>query len=139
MWYKRVTLFSSIADKHDVFISQLNAFNLEQGIDLSAGVLRVGQEIFIPVQDYQAPTSTPFPDTIKPGTKIDYIVQAGDILESIASEFKTTISAIQEANPGETETLDVGQVLKVPYNVFALTPIIPTATSIPTRAPTPTP
>ena len=43
-----------------------------------------------------------------------YTVVAGDSLSGIAARFSTTQAALIEANPGLTENIKIGQVLKIP-------------------------
>jgi LysM repeat protein len=43
-----------------------------------------------------------------------YRVEAGDTLVGIASEFGTTVGAIQEANEMTGSGLRIGQLLKIP-------------------------
>ena len=43
-----------------------------------------------------------------------YTVVAGDSLSGIAARFNTTQAALIEANPGLTENIKIGQVLKIP-------------------------
>lgn len=57
-----------------------------------------------------SPTSTPAP------TPLTYTVKAGDSLTKIATRFKTTIKAIQAANPSlkNANVIAIGQVLVIP-------------------------
>lgn len=50
------------------------------------------------------------------GTMVEVTVKRGDALEKIARANNTTIQAIKEANNLKSDTLKVGQVLKVPVD-----------------------
>lgn len=91
------------------------------------------QKILIPSPDQALPTATPLPDNLPAGTKIEYIVQLGDSLGSIAAKFNTTIDAIIAIKDNELEddatVLFAGQTLIIPVNMV---------TAVPTKAPTAT-
>lgn len=134
-----------VAEKYAIDIEAIIAYNLEQGIDLTS-FLQVGQEILIPPPDFQAPTLTPMPSNVTPGAIIEYTVRPGDILQLLAEEFNTTLDAILKENEGLEENPDVltvGQKLRIPLHVLALTPATPTrqpsATATLQASVTPTP
>ena len=134
-----------VADEYEIDIEALIAFNLEQGIDLTS-FLQVNQEILIPPPDFQAPTLTPMPSDVSPGTIIEYTVRPGDILQLLAEEFNTTLDAILAENEDLAEhpdVLSVGQKVRVPVDLLVLTPATPTrqpsATVTPQPSATPTP
>ncbi|KAA0240904.1 MAG: LysM peptidoglycan-binding domain-containing protein [Chloroflexi bacterium CFX7] len=59
-----------------------------------------------------SPTAAPSPT---PGGERTYTVQAGDTLSGIATQFNTTVEALEALNPGiRPETLQIGAVLKIP-------------------------
>lgn len=125
---------SSIAEKFGVDILLLISVN--NITDPSA--INAGQELIIPQAGAVLPTLTALPQTLVPGSRIDYVVQSGDTLESIASEFNSTAEQIAELNNMKvTDILFVGRVLIVPVNIVtrtptsAVTPTTPTATMIP--------
>lgn len=126
---------SSIAEEFGVSIDVLIAANPD--IENAASIF-VGQEIIIPPPDTELPTNTPLPETLVPGTIIEYVVRAGDTLQSIAAQFNSTAEAIAEENEMEiTDVLFVGDVLKVPVGIATPTP---TFTPNPfTATPTPRP
>lgn len=116
-----------IADKFDVdplliiIVNNLDPTNL---------TIRVGDKLTIPGPDTQLPTATPLPTNIGRGTKIQYQVQTGDSLGSIALQFNSTIEAIKEENEIENENeIFSGQILVIPVNL--VTPV-PTSTLTPT-------
>jgi len=134
-----------VADQYEIDIEALIAYNLDQGIDLTY-FLQVDQEILIPPPDFHAPTLTPMPSNVSPGTIIEYTVRPGDILQLLAEEFNTTLDAILEENEDLSENpdvLSVGQKVRIPVDLLALTPATPTrqpsATATPQPSATPTP
>jgi len=73
-------------------------------------------------------------------------VRPGDILQLLAEEFNTTLDAILEENEDLAENpdvLSVGQKVRIPVDLLALTPAPPTrqpsATVTPQPSATPTP
>ena len=86
------------------------------------------------------------PSNVTPGAIIEYTVRPGDILQLLAEEFNTTLDAIMKENEGLEENPDVltvGQKLRIPLHVLALTPATPTrqpsATATLQASVTPTP
>jgi len=131
---------SSIAEKFGVDILLLISIN--NLTDPSA--INAGQELIIPGAGAELPTLTALPETLVPGSRIDYVVQPGDSLESIASEFNSTAEEIAKLNEMTvTDVLFVGRVLIVPVNIVTrtptsavtLTPIVTPATATATMIP----
>jgi LysM repeat protein len=117
---------------------------LNPDIDPVTQIIYVGQEILVPPPGWPSPTLTPWPVDALPGTKIEYLVQSGDSLGSIADEFLSTIEEIIKANPDtledETSVIYPGQTLIVPVNLVTPVPTSAvTATASPTGSVTPTP
>lgn len=101
------------------------------GVDPATQNILPGQVILLPAPGAPFPTATPIPQDLPRGTKLDYIVQAGDSLNYIASLFNSTSEAIIEENQlSDPNALFVGQLLKIPVNMITATP---------TRPPTSTP
>lgn len=134
---------ANIAEKFNVDLDLLLYVN---GLGLGDQcIIREGDIIKIPAPWQQMPTSTLVPTDLAVGTIIDYYVEPGATLASVAVFYRSTVAQIiaetnryRTANgitPALTETtsLMVGDLLKVPANIA--TPI-PTAT--PTRTVTPT-
>ena len=97
--------------------------------------INVGQKLTIPGPDTSLPTSTPVPSNLRPGTKIEYVVQTGDTLGSIALKFNTTVDAIMKENKITNENaILVGQKLIIPVNLVTA---VPTSTTGPTATGTP--
>lgn len=133
---------ADIAEKFNV---DLEIFLYVNGLGLGDScIIREGLLMKIPAPWQQMPTSTPVPTDLAPGTIIDYYVEPGATLASIASYFRSTAEQIiaetnryRTANGittmiTETTALRMGDLLKVPANIA--TPI-PSATA--TRTVTP--
>ena len=128
-----------VAEEYEIDIQDLISFNTNQGVDLTS-FLQVGQEILVPPPNYQAPTLTPIPDEFTPGSIIEHTIRPGDILQLLADEFNTTLDAILAENEELAENpdiLSVGQIVRIPVDIIALTPATPTRQ--PSVTPTPEP
>ena len=88
----------SIASKYETTVDSLKQIN-----NLTSNTLAIGQIIKIP-------TSTTSIDT----NYNNYTVVKGDSLYSIANKFKTTVNEIKDLNNLTSNTLAIGQVLKIP-------------------------
>jgi len=111
----------------------LNPYDPENGIgiDPATQIVSPGQVIKLPNPGMSLPTSTPIPPNLPRGTKINYIVQPGDSLAVIASNFNSTEEEIIKENTLEDpNAIYIGQLLIIPVNLV---------TSTPTRPPTSTP
>jgi len=116
-----------IATKFNVDLLTLLAIN-----NFAPGTCPISEDqiIIIPAPGQSLPTATPVPSDLPRGTKINYTVQSGDSLDSIAAEFNSTVEAILEANKNvitDKNKIEVGMVLVVPVNL-----VTPTATLAPT-------
>jgi LysM repeat protein len=119
----------SIAQKFQVDLLVLITVN---NLDPNAPTIRVGDKLIIPGPDTALPTATALPTNLRKGTEINYQVQLGDSLLSIAIQFNSTVEAIKEENELENENeIFVGQVITVPVNL--VTPV-PSATATLTLA-----
>lgn len=117
----------SIAVKFNVDLLVLITVN---NLDPANPTIRVGDKLIIPGPDAALPTPTPLPTGLRRGTKIEYQVQLGDSLLSIALKFNSTVEEIKKENNLENENqIFVGQKLIIPVNI--VTPV-PTATITPT-------
>ena len=120
----------TIAQKFQVDLLLLITLN---NLDPANPLIAAGDKLTIPGPDTQLPTATPLPDNLGRGTKIEYKVQLGDSLLSIANQFLSTVDAIKEENGVENENeIFVGQTLIIPVNL--VTPV-PTGTNTPTATP----
>jgi len=112
-----------IAERFNVDLLVLITIN---NLDPANPSINVGDKLTIPAPDTKLPTPTALPTDIRKGTKIEYQVQLGDSILSIATEFYSTVEAIKDENEIENENeIFVGQVLIIPVNL--VTPV-PTAT-----------
>lgn len=81
---------------------------LIQANNLTSTSLQIGDVLIIPTG-----TSTPTP-TPPTETYITYTVQRGDSLWEIANRYNTTVDAIRSFNSLTSNTLQIGQVLRIP-------------------------
>jgi len=103
------------------------------GIDPTTQIVYPGLQLTIPNPGMELPTATPIPPDLPRGTKIEYTVESGDTLASIASKFNSTeeaIIAIADNNLEDPNAIFVGQLLIIPVNM-----VTPTATRPPTSTP----
>ena len=110
--------------------------------------IKAGDIVKVPAPWQRMPTSTSVPTELARGTVVDYLVEAGATLDSIAQWFRSTPERIiAETNRyrttnsitpllSDTTPLFIGELLKVPVNIA--TPI-PSATATRTMTPSPTP
>ena len=93
--------FFTLAQRYGTTVQAIQAAN--PGVDPNR--LQIGQRICIPVQQPQPPTCPGF----------FYTIQAGDTFFSLAQRYRTTVQAIQAANPGVDPTqLQIGQRICIP-------------------------
>lgn len=85
-----------IASSNNISIQDLKTWN-----NLDSDMIYVGQKL-----EVAAPKSTEYFDT--------YIVSSGDTLYLIAQKYKTTVTQIKSANQLNSDSIYVGQSLKVP-------------------------
>lgn len=91
----------SIAKKYDTTVDAIKRYN-----NLTSNNLSIGQRIRIPCYMDDSDNTT-MPDYV------NYTVQAGDSLYSIANKFGTTVDKIKKDNNLKTDVLSIGQVLIV--------------------------
>lgn len=104
--------YSTIAPKFHVTVAALKAANPT----VDPAKLQIGKKIVIPAASVAAPSVTH-----AGGTTVDvgsgettYVVKSGDTLGRLATEFHTTVKAIQSANGLADTKIKVGQKLKIP-------------------------
>ena len=98
---------------------------------LDASALSVGQTLIIPVGDEELPTATPLPTGLPRGARLEYIVQCGDTLDSIAAQFNSTGEDVATENDiDDPLSIQIGDVLIVRVNIAT-----PTATATFTSTP----
>ncbi len=148
--------FDYVVQEEDIYCAQIaEKFNADLEVLLMINnfnegtcYIRPGDIIKVPAPWQRMPTSTPVPTDLFPGTVVDYIVESGATLPSIAQFFRSTVERIiaetnryRTANGiepllSDTTPLYIGELLKVPVNIA--TPI-PSATATRTFTPSPTP
>ena len=87
-----------IANTYNTTVDNLMNIN-----NLSTNLLSIGQKLLIPKE--QQTTA---------GNYFEYVVVAGDTLYGIANKYNTTVNEIKNANNLTNNTLNIGQVLKIP-------------------------
>lgn len=91
----------SIANKYNATVDELKRIN-----NLTSNILSIGQVLKLP--------SDKVSDVEKEENTINYTVQKGDSLYSIARKYSTTIDKIKDLNNLTTNLLSIGQVLLIP-------------------------
>jgi LysM repeat protein len=131
--------FSTLAKKFHVTAKAIADAN--PGVDSTK--LKIGQKIHIPAP--AAPTAPAVSgaapvESTSAGGEQTYTVKSGDNLTKIAGQFGTTIKALRAANGLKTDSIKVGQKLKIPAKASApvAVPTVPVE-SAPTPPPTSTP
>jgi LysM repeat protein len=110
-----------------------------------AGSLSVGQQLIIPTGEEELPTPTPLPTGLPRGARLEYVVQCGDTLDSIAAQFNSTGTDIATENDiDDPLSIQIGQVLIVRVNIATPTPTAtftntPPGTAAATETPTAAP
>lgn len=119
--------FSSIAKKFHVTTKALQDAN--PGVEPTK--LKIGQKIQVPAPSAPSPSAvlTPGVEAAPSGPTV-YTVKSGDTLSRIATQFKVSVRVIRAANNLKTDSIKVGQKLKIPVKAPAPTPApaIPSAT-----------
>ncbi len=99
-----------IAKEYNTTVDTLKKIN-----NLSNDKLTINQQLFIPKNNNSS---------VKNTGEINYVVQKGDNLWTIANKYDTTINDIKNLNNLKTNTLQIGQVLKIPgstnYNTYVV-------------------
>jgi LysM repeat protein len=118
-----------IAAVYDIDIMVLLAIN---NFDPGTCPIQPGDKIIIPAPNTELSTATPWPTNLPRGSKLTYVVQSGDTLDSIAEKFLSTIEDIMELNKLENSNqIFAGQILEVRVNLVTPLPTLP-ATVTPT-------
>lgn len=96
--------------------------------------IQPNQKIIIPYPGQKLPTDTPLPTDIARGTKIDYTIQPGDTIGSIASKFNADVEEIKKDNKiTDANLIQVGDKLTIKVNM-----VTPTKTIMASSTPAPT-
>ena len=106
----------AISKRNNVSLDELYAAN---GLNKNS-VLKIGQQIKIPVEGGTATISTITADTYQPSgynmAAETYTVVRGDTLSKIARMFNTSVSMIKAANGKNSDVIRVGEKLTIPVN-----------------------
>lgn len=86
----------SISKKYGISVDELKNAN-----GLSSNLLSVGQNLLIPSKEVDSSSNT-------------YTVKSGDTLYGIAQKYNTSVDNIKSLNNLSSDTLSIGQVLKMP-------------------------
>ena len=86
-----------IANQFNTTVNELKNLN-----NLTTNTLQIGQVLKIPSGEVEKPSSN------------TYVVKSGDNLYKIANQFNTTVNELKNLNNLTTNTLQIGQVLKIP-------------------------
>ena len=100
------TLFS-IATKFNITVDELKAAN-----NLTSNALIVGNELIIPSTKELDKDTTG--DDEEMDMYLNYTVVKGDSLYSIANKYKTSVNILKDINNLTSNTLSVGQIIKIP-------------------------
>lgn len=94
----------TIAKKYNVTVDQIKTKN-----NLTTNLLSIGQKLIIPTGE----TSVQEPETPSIGG-VNYVVQKGDNLYSIANKYGVTVDQLKQANNLTSNILQIGQILIIP-------------------------
>lgn len=86
----------SISKKYGITVDELKDAN-----NLTSNLLSIGQNLLIPTQETDVTTD-------------EYVVIKGDTLYAIANKFGTTVDNLKSINNLTTDSLAIGQILKIP-------------------------
>ena len=86
----------SISKKFGISVDELKQAN-----NLTSNLLSIGQNLYIPNKETDVTTS-------------EYVVSKGDTLYGIAQKFGTTVDNLKSINNLTTDSLAIGQILKIP-------------------------
>ena len=126
----------SIAEEHN---ADLLFFLLINNFKDGSCPITPGMAVSIPAPGQLMPTSTPVPPDVPRGTRVEYTIQIGDTIASIAENFRSTVDDIINLN-GLTDinAIQAGQKIVVPVNLVTSTPALtfntPASTSTPNFA-----
>lgn len=134
--------FSTIAKKFHVSAKAIAEAN--PGVD--SAKLKIGQKIHIPAAAAPAaPTAAGVApvETTSVGGEQSYAVKSGDNLTKIATQHGVSVKALRAANALKTDSIKVGQKLKIPAKAASAPVTSPAAPAEPapasTTSPAPTP
>jgi LysM repeat protein len=104
----------ALSKRYNVSLNELYAAN---GLNKNS-VLKIGQQIQIPVEGSTASVTTVTADTYQPSgfnmSTESYTVRGGDNLSKIAVQYNTSVRAIKAANNKTSDVIQVGEELIIP-------------------------
>jgi len=102
--------FSSLAKKFHVTVKAIAEAN--PGVEPTK--LQIGQTIHIPAAPAAAPAPTPGTTSADAAGEQIHVVKSGDTLTKIAHDAGVTVKALRAANNLKTDSIKVGDKLKIP-------------------------
>jgi LysM repeat protein len=128
--------FSALAKKFGVSVKAISDAN--PGVDSTK--LKIGQKIHIPAPTPATAATAPGTAAVTSSGEQVYTVKSGDTLIKIAAQFGTSVKALRSVNSLKTDSIKVGQKLKIPVKGPASAPSPATApdTAPPGTTPAPT-
>ena len=90
---------SEIAERFQVSLADLKLAN-----NLSSNTIRIGQELTIP-NGFNSPVATSF---------TEHTIASGETLSEIAESYRIPLDRLRESNALNSDTIRVGQVIKIP-------------------------
>ncbi|QNU66753.1 LysM peptidoglycan-binding domain-containing protein [Ruminiclostridium herbifermentans] len=109
----------NISQKFGISVSTLKSAN-----NLTSDTIKIGQTLSIP---NSSSSTSPNPTV----TSTTYTVVAGDTLWSISQKFGISVSTLKSANSLTSDTINIGQILKIPKSTAAPSPSTSNNTSWP--------
>jgi LysM repeat protein len=104
----------AISKRYSISLNELYAAN---GLNKTS-VLKIGQQIQIPVEGGSAMVNTVTADAYQPSSfntsSESYTVKPGDTLSKIANQFDTSVRSIKAANSKTSDMIRVGEKLLIP-------------------------
>lgn len=114
---------NSIANKYGISVDEIVNLN-----NLTSGILTVGQNILLPLDTIDEPIIEE-ENNIPGTTTTTYTVKSGDTLYSIANKFGTTVANLKTLNNLTSNSLSIGQILKISDSSETTSPTTPTTPS----------
>lgn len=99
---------NSIANRYNISVDEIVSLN-----NLTSGILTEGQTILLPIDTIDEPEGEIGEIEIPSINTTTYTVKSGDTLYSIANRFGTTVSKLKSLNNLTSNSLSIGQVLKI--------------------------
>ena len=94
-----------IANSYGISVDKIKSAN-----NLTSDVLSIGQKLLIPVSDTNVEEVNPPINDMG----VSYVVVKGDNLYSIANKYGVSVDDIKKLNNLNSNTLQIGQIIKIP-------------------------